>query len=399
MAAPAAAPARRGLAVLFSVVIVDLVGFGIVMPALPFWAREFGADATILGLLMSAYAVAQFLCAPLWGRLSDRIGRRPVLLGTIAGTAAAMLGVGLAPSLAWLFVARFAAGAFAANVSVASAYISDVTAPAERTRWMGMLGASFGVGFVLGPAIGGLLQPFGHAVPMLVAAGLAAVNWVIALARLVEPERHAPGAAAPGGRLGVLRDPVVRRITLANLVFSLAVTQLETLFAYFMMDRFAWDMRRVGLLLAGMAVVMGAIQGGGMKALSARVPERSLVVGGVLLLAIGFGGVPFAGSVALLLLPLLLAAVGRAIAQPALLSLASQAARPDQRGVVMGAFQSSASLARIVGPTLGGLLYDVSLPAPFWLASVLLLFVAIGARALPRGAASESAVAAPAILP
>jgi MFS family permease len=400
MSAPAAAPGRRGLAVLFSVVIVDLVGFGIVMPALPFWAREFGADATTLGLLMSAYAVAQFLCAPLWGRLSDRVGRRPVLLGTIAGTAVALLAVGLAPSLAWLFAARLAAGAFAANVSVASAYISDVTAPAERTRWMGMLGASFGVGFVLGPAIGGLLQPFGHAVPMLVAAGLSAVNWGFAFVRLGEPARHAAAAAAPGGRLGVLRDPVVRRITLANLVFSLAVTQLETLFAYFMMDRFAWDMRRVGFLLAAMAVVMGGIQGGGMKALSARLPERSLVVGGVLLLAVGFGGVPLPGSVALLMLPLLFAAVGRAIAQPALLSLASQAAQPEQRGLVMGAFQSSASLARIVGPALGGLLYDVSRPAPFFLASGLLLVVAVGARALPRGAAAaESASAAPVTLP
>jgi MFS family permease len=399
MSASAAAPARRGLAVLFSVVIVDLIGFGIVMPALPFWAREFGADATTLGLLMSSYAVAQFVCAPLWGRLSDRVGRRPVLLGTIVGTAAALLAVGLAPSLVWLFAARIAAGAFAANVSVASAYISDVTAPEERTRWMGMLGASFGVGFVLGPAIGGLLQPFGHAVPMLVAAALAGANWLFALVRLREPERHAAGARAGGGRLGVLRDPIVRRITLANLLFSLAVTQLETLFAFFMMDRFAWDMRGVGFVLAGMAVVMGGIQGGGMKALSARFPERSLVVAGVLLLAVGFGGVPLPGSVPLLLLPLGLAAVGRAVAQPALLSLASQAARPDQRGLVMGAFQSSASLARIFGPALGGLLYDVSLPAPFWMASALLLVVALGARALPRGAASGGAAVEPVLSP
>jgi len=384
MSAPAAAPARRGLAVLFSVVIVDLIGFGIVMPALPFWAREFGADATALGLLMSAYAAAQFVFAPLWGRLSDRVGRRPVLLATIAGTALALLGVGVATSLAWLFVARFLAGAFAANVSVASAYISDVTPPEERTRWMGMLGASFGVGFVLGPAIGGLLQPFGHAVPMLVAAGLAALNWIFAAARLREPVRH---ARVGGSRVGVLRDPAVRRLTLANLLFSLAVTQLETLFAFFMLDRFAWDMRSVGLVLAGMAVVMGGIQGGGMKALSARFAERSLVVAGMLLLALGFAALPFPANVPLLLVPLLLAAVGRAIAQPALQSLASQAARPDQRGLVLGTFQSSASLARVVGPALGGVLYDVSRPAPFWLASALLLLVALGARALPQGVA------------
>lgn len=385
MSAPPAAPARRGLVVLFAVVIVDLVGFGVVMPVLPFWALEFGADAGSFGLLASSYAAAQFVFAPLWGRLSDRVGRRPVLLGTIAGTALAMLAVGLAPSLAWLFAARILAGAFAANVSVAAAYIGDVTPPEERTRWMGMLGASFGIGFVLGPAIGGLLSPYGHAVPMFFTAGLAALNWVFAASRLREPERHDRGTR-DAGRLASLRDPVVRGVVLANLAFSIAVTQLETLFAYFMSDRFGFDARGVAFLLVGMALVMGGIQGGGMKALSARFAERRLVLGGVTLLALGFAGVPLAPSVALLLLPLLLAAVGRAVAQPALLSLASQAARPEERGAVMGLFQSSASLARVVGPALGGLLYDVSLPAPFWLASALLVGVAFAGRRLPLGA-------------
>jgi len=387
VSAPTAAPARRGLAVLFAVVIVDLVGFGVVMPVLPFWALEFGADAGSFGLLASSYAAAQFVFAPLWGRLSDRVGRRPVLLGTIAGTALAMLAVGLAPSLAWLFAARILAGAFAANVSVASAYIADVTPPEERTRWMGMLGASFGIGFVLGPAIGGLLSPYGHAVPMFFTAGLAALNWLLAASRLREPERHERGAR-DAGRLAALRDPVVRGIVLANLAFSIAVTQLETLFAYFMSDRFGFGARGVAFILVAMALVMGGIQGGGMKALSARFPERTLVIAGSFLLALGFASLPLPASVALLMLPLLLAAVGRAIAQPALQSLVSLAARPEQRGLVMGAFQSSASLARVVGPTLGGLLYDASLPAPFWLASALLIGVAFAARGLPRGAES-----------
>jgi MFS family permease len=386
VSAAAEASPRRGLAVLFAVVIVDLVGFGIVMPALPVWAREFGAEASSFGLLQSSYAVAQLLFAPLWGRLSDRVGRRPVLLGTIAGTALAMLATGLAPSLGTLFAARILAGAFAANISVASAYISDVTPPEERTRWMGLLGASFGIGFVLGPAIGGVLGPYGHAVPMYAAAGLAALNWLVALVQLREPARHS--AAEEGrGRLAVLRDPVLRRIVLANLVFSLAVTQLETLFAYFMMDRFGWDLRKIGFMLAGMAIVMGGIQGGGMKALSARYPERTLVVAGTLLLALGFATVPAPRSVLVLLVPLALAAVGRAIAQPALLSLASQSTRPEERGMALGVFQSSASLARVIGPALGGALYVAYLPAPFWLAAGLLVAVAAGARFLPRGAA------------
>jgi predicted MFS family arabinose efflux permease len=256
---------------------------------------------------------------------------------------------------------------------------------------MGMLGASFGIGFVLGPAIGGLLSPYGHAVPMFFTAGLAALNWLFAASRLREPERHDRGARDTG-RLASFRDPVVRGVVLANLAFSIAVTQLETLFAYFMSDRFGFDARGVAFFLVGMALVMGGIQGGGMKALSARFAERRLVVGGVTLLALGFAGVPLAPSVALLLLPLLFAAVGRAVAQPALLSLASQAARPEERGAVMGLFQSSASLARVVGPALGGLLYDVSLPAPFWLASALLVGVAFAGRRLPLGAGPPAGI-------
>jgi MFS family permease len=384
--APAAAPPRRGLGVLFAVVVLDLVGFGIVMPVLPFWAREFGAGALAFGLLQSSYAAAQFVCAPLWGRLSDRIGRRPVLLFTIAGTALAMLATGLAPSLAWLFAARLLAGGFAANISVASAYIADVTPPEERTRWMGLLGACFGIGFVIGPALGFVLVPYGHAVPMYFTAALAGLAWAIAALRLAEPARHEP-ATRSAGRLAPLRDPAVRAVVLANLAFSLAVTQLETLFPFLMTDVFGWGARSFAGILFAMALVMAAIQGGGMKALSARFAERQLVVSGVALLALGFAGVPLAPGIALLLVALLLAAVGRAVAQPALISLASQAARPEERGAVMGAFQSSASLARVFGPALGGALYGVALAYPFWLASALLIGIALAARRLPRGAA------------
>jgi DHA1 family tetracycline resistance protein-like MFS transporter len=376
---------RATLPVLFSVVIVDLIGFGIVMPVLPFYAEAFGASATTLGLLLMVYAAAQFVCAPLWGHLSDRIGRRPVMLLTIAGTALSLLVLGLAESLAWLFAARLLAGGFAANVSVASAYITDVTSEAERTRWMGMLGASFGVGFVLGPAIGGLLAPLGYGVPMLAAAGMAGLNLVHAAFSLREPERHAaPASARPVSRAAALRDPLIRRLCLANLGFSLAVTQLETVFAFFMMDRFDYDAREVAFILVLMAVVMGGIQGGGMKTLAARFPERSMAIAGCLVLALAFFGVPGAPSVPLLLVPLGLAAAGRAIVQPSLLSLVSQAATAGTRGSVMGTFQSTASLARIVGPVAAGWLYDQWLPSPFLLAGLLLVATAGVATRLPR---------------
>jgi len=371
------------LPVLFSVVAIDLIGFGIVVPILPFYAVEFGASGSELGVVLASYAAAQLLFAPIWGRLSDRLGRRRVLLVTIAGTAVALLLLAAATSLAWLLAARVLAGAFAANVSVASAFISDVTSDDERTRYMGLLGACFGVGFVLGPAIGGLLAPWGHHVPMLVAAGLAGCNAVYAAIVLREPPGRRP-AAADGGRLAALRNPLVRRLCLVNLAFSLAVTQLEAMFALFMEDRFGYDARQVAFLLVGMAVVMGGIQAGAMRSLAVRFAERSLVRWGSVALAVAFAAIPSAPSVALLLIPLTLAAIGRGVAQPAMMGMASLAAPADQRGLVLGSFQSAASLARVIGPLAAGLLYDRQQSGPFQLAAVLLVGVVVLAAGMPR---------------
>ncbi|TDJ18034.1 MAG: MFS transporter [Deltaproteobacteria bacterium] len=377
---------RSTLFILLSIVVVDLIGFGIVMPVLPFYARDFGVTATTLGLLMMSYAAAQFVCAPLWGRLSDRVGRRPVILFSVAGTSASLLFFGLAESILWLFVARVLAGGFAANVSVASAYITDVTNEEERTRWMGMLGASFGVGFILGPIIGGLLSPLGYRVPMLVAAGLAFINLIYAAFSLKEPDRHVDrgATAVSASRFSVLRGPEVRRLCLIYFVYSIAVSQLETIFAFFMIDRFEFDALEVAWIFVGMAIVMGGIQGGGMKPLSARYSEKQLVVTGSLLLGLGFVLLPSAPTWAVLLLPLALAAVGRAITQPPLMSLTSMAATSDTRGVVMGTFQSSASLARVVGPVLAGLLYDLAEPGPFYLAAALMGLAFLLSRRLPE---------------
>jgi MFS family permease len=373
-------------------VIVDLVGFGIVMPVLPFLVKELGASATMLGVVTTGYAAAQFACAPLWGRLSDRIGRRPVLLMTIAGTALSLAALGLAESLAGILAARVAAGAFAANLGVASAYIADATPEQERTRWMGLLGASFGVGFVLGPLIGGLLVPFGYGVPMLFAAGLAAVNGGFAFAVLRESPARAAAGAARAGRFSALREPRVRLLCAANLLFSISVTQLETLFAFFMRDRFAWDAHHFAGLLVAMAVVMGGVQGGAMKALSARCSERALVGGGAALLALAFLAIPGMPTVALLVAPLVAAAVGRGVAQPALMSLASLAAPAGERGAVMGAFQAAGSLARVLGPLAGGVLYDRTLAGPFVLAGLLMLAVVALARRMPARVAAPDAV-------
>ncbi|MBW2244476.1 MAG: MFS transporter [Deltaproteobacteria bacterium] len=380
----AAAPHKASLAILFSVVIVDLIGFGIVMPVLPYWASDFGADGWTYGLIQSSYALAQFVFAPLWGRLSDRLGRRPVMLVTILGTAISLAWLGFAESLAGLFAARILAGGFAANIGVASAYITDVTSDEDRTRWMGMLGASFGVGFTLGPAIGGVLAPYGYPVPMLAAAGLAALNFVFAMFALRDPP-HRSSPERTMGRLEVLRNPRVRHACIIYLFFSLAVTQLENMFPLYMKDAFHLDARSLGFLLVGMALVMGGVQGGGMRALAERYSERSLVMVGSAILAIGFLFLPLAPGIGWLLLPLTFSAVGRAISQPSLMSLTSFEASPEARGAVMTTFQSMASLARIFGPAAAGFLFDRNMAWPFWLAAALMVVVLVQSRGLRPG--------------
>lgn len=377
---------RATLPTLFSIIVVDLIGFGVLMPVLPYYADRYGANGLVLGALLATHAAMQFVFAPVWGRISDRVGRRPVMLGTVAGTAVALVALALAPSLAWLFAARAASGMFAANISVATAYLTDVTDADERTRWMGMVGASFGIGFILGPVLGALLAPRGLEVPILVAAGLAGVNLVYAAVVLKEPAIHHPADGVVATRLEVLRDPAIGRLTAVNLLFSLAVTQLEAMFAFYMLRRFGYEVQQVAWILVTMALVMALVQGGAIRPLVARFGERVLLLSGLGLMCIGFALIPGASTVPLLMVPLLVAAVGRAIAQPPMMSWASMLAAGGQRGLVMGTFQSAASLARVFGPLVAGLLFDRTPLGPFFLASALLV----------AGIALATTIAAPA---
>ncbi|MEM9598767.1 MAG: MFS transporter [Acidobacteriota bacterium] len=365
---------RSSLASLFAIVIIDLIGFGIVIPILPFYAESFGANATLLGLMVTCYAGMQFLFAPVWGRWSDRVGRRRVMLFTIAGTALSLGLLGVAASLPWLFVARLLGGGFAANISVASAYITDATDEAERTKYMGLLGASFAVGFILGPALGGLLSPFGYGVPMLVAAGLAALNWIFAWARLEEPGGFEP-STQPRRRWAWPEGDIVRRLCVSNLVFTFAVSQLETVFAFFMLDRYGYDAMGVAFILVFMGLVMALVQGGGIRPLAKRFGERSLLIFGVVMLAPSVAVIPWAPGVAVMLIPLAVSSVARGLAHPSMMSLVSQAASAGERGMVMGTFQSAASLARMLGPLTAGLMYDAWGPSPFLLGGGLMLVV------------------------
>ncbi len=372
---------NRNLLILFSVVVLDLIGFGVVVPILPFYAEQYGASATVLGLLLTSYSAMQFAFSSLWGRLSDRIGRKKTLLLTIAGSAVSLVLVGLADSLVLLFAGRILSGIFAANISVASAYVTDVTTEESRSKGMGLIGAAFGIGFLLGPAMGGVLSSRGYHVPILAAAALSALNFFYALWRLPEPARHHRPSLSPNlskdeaVETRVLFHPQVFKLCSIHFLFTVGVNQLESVFAFFMMRRFGYDAMHVAYILALMALIMILIQGGLIRALTEKYGETLLLVAGSLLLAASFAFVPWSPTVALLLLPLGIASVGRGISQPALMSLVSKKSPPHMRGAVMGTFQASASLGRVIGPVIAGVLFDQGMALPFYAAAGLMACV------------------------
>lgn len=365
---------NRSLLILFSVVVLDLIGFGIVVPILPFYAQQFGANATILGFLLMSFSLMQFAGSSFWGRLSDKFGRKTILLITMAGSCAGLIMVGAAPSLLVLFAGRILSGFFSANISVASAYVSDVTTEENRAKGMGLIGAAFGVGFLLGPALGGVLSKYSYATPMYAAAGLTALNLIYASLRLPEPKRHhATDPLLP--KTKVLSHKPIFKLCFIYFIFSVGVTQLESVFAFFMMDRFQYDAMHVAYILALMALIMILIQGGLIRMLTQKYGETLLILSGALILAFAFFFVPRSTTVALLLFPLCIASVGRAVSQPALMSLVSKKSPPHMRGAVMGTFQASASLGRVIGPAVAGILYDHWQAGPFYFAAVLLVIV------------------------
>ena len=258
---------RSTLPILFSVIIIDLIAFGIIIPVLPAYAKDLGESALMLGVLLATHAALQFVFAPIWGRLSDRIGRRPVMLFSMFGTSISMVILGLADSFEGLLLARVLSGTFSANISVATAYVADVTHESERTRFMGMVGASFGVGFILGPALGGGLAWLGHGVPMFFAAGLAFINCVWAAFSLVEPQRSEGENQPRSGFIRALRDAmadsVAARLCVTNFFFTLGVTQLESTFFYFMNDRFGYRPESGGLHTGGHGDLDGGNPGRG----------------------------------------------------------------------------------------------------------------------------------------
>jgi len=395
MAAPVSAQ-RSSLTIIFTTVFVDLLGFGIVLPLLPYYAHEFHASGLAAGALVAVYSAMQFLCAPWWGRLSDRIGRRPVLLLGLAGSTVSYLLFALANTIGLLFVSRVFAGIAGATISVAQAFITDTTSEQDRARGMGLIGAAFGLGFVFGPLIGGLLAHYGHAAPGFAATIICGLNFVAALFRLPEslaPERR-PEQLAARGR-SPLRDALRRPQLLlplcifAAVVFSFAT--METTLSLLCASSFHLSAAQIYWLFGYLGVMTTLMQGGIIGRLTQHVDEPYLVVAGAALLAAGLAATPFTPPVAPLLCALGAVAFGQGISFPVLSSLISKASPAREHGGVLGVSQSVGSLARILGPVWGGVVFDYAGSAGPYVSTAALMLVALaGALALAQRADAAS---------
>ncbi len=383
--------------IIFLTVFIDLIGFGIVIPLAPFYAEHFGATALLVGLLQASFSLMQFLFAPIWGRLSDRIGRRPVILIGLLGSAACYTMFGLAESLEVLFAARILAGIAGANVSTAQAYMADVTTPANRAKGMGMVGAAFGLGFIFGPAIGGALSGFGPAVPPLFAGALSFANFVAAC--FVLPESRKPGATVRPAVSRVkafthaITRPGLPQLLLIFFLVTGAFSSFEATFALFGERRFGFTPSNIGYFFAFVGVVLTIVQGGLVGRMAQRFGEQRLVPFAILALAAGLALIPVVGTLAGLLVACSLLAIGQGFNTPSVSSLISRLSSADDQGGILGVSQSVSSLGRIIGPFVGGAAFDHFGPAaPFaGAAGVMLVAFVVALASIARMRLSQTA--------
>jgi len=394
---------RSPLIVIFTTVFIDLVGFGIVIPVLPFYAEgtAFNATPRTVGLLFASYSIMQLIFSPILGGLSDKHGRRPVLLLSIIGTGIGFLILGLATTVWMLFIGRILDGITGGNISTAQAYIADITTEENRAKGMGLIGAAFGLGFIFGPAIGGILSRWGIHVPFFFAASLCFANAILLYFRLPEtvtPDHPARNSAARGRSFGdvfsSLRQPKLAFVLIIYFLFIVAFSIMTTSFSLYTMFRFGYDAQHTGYLFAYVGLIAVIIQGGLIGRLVKRFGEMPLVIFGAFCFAISLFAVPFVGPAAGGLAGLLIGggvfSMGNSLAGPALTSLASKSVEAEQQGVVLGVTQSTASLARAVGPFLAAVLInssiahlgadgathymsDYSLFVTFWTAAAIML--------------------------
>lgn len=408
--------ARHPRTVLFVTVFMDLVGFGIVLPLLPVYARHWGASALTNGLLLAVYSLMQFLFAPAWGHLSDRAGRRPILLISLGGSVLgyALFGLaGLWHSIPLLFLSRLLSGVMGANIAVAQAVIADTTSARDRAHGMGLIGAAFGLGFILGPVFAAVLVRFGDAGPGVGAAAICAVNFLLALRGLPEtlaPE-HRHGARRGEGHVAVLthaaRMPGVRGLLAMFLMFTVAQAIWESVLPVFGAMRFGWDEREIAHLFIFVGILAAVMQGWLVRRLRRFAGEATLLHWGAAAAALAFAVLALTPRVAVHLGALALLAFAIGACNPSMLALLSRRAGPSEQGRLLGVSQSLASLGRVIGPLLGyGLIHGAeagALPAltvrgveslPFVLAALLASTVWLASLRVTNPPAMDSPAAA-----
>jgi multidrug resistance protein len=360
---------KSPLAIILLVVFVDLIGFGMIIPILPLYAKSFQAEEWQIGFLLGCYSFMQFLASPILGYISDRVGRKPVLLVSLVGSAIGYTVMASAQSLTMLFIARIISGICGASVGTAAAYIADITPPENRSRRMGLIGAAFGVGFILGPAIGGILSHFWTVGPFWFGAGLAFLNAIAVLLVLPEPEKHvkrseaampaAPDVVDRTGRGGI-------PILVVTYFVAIAGFAIVTMIYPQVLDRrFSLTPAQISMVFVFLGLVGAVIQGGAIGRMAKRFGDYRLAGAGLLLMAISMVVMPFAQNMGLFLVFTFGLAVGNSLAQPTLMAMASRLAASTAQGRVIGAVQSAGSLGRVVGPSAGGFMlgWDRSGPA------------------------------------
>ena len=385
--------------ILFFIVFIDLIGFGIIIPLLPFYGEFYQASPEMVGLLMATYSFTQFLAAPFWGRLSDRIGRRPVLLVSLAGASAAYVWLGLAESLWTLFAARAVGGFMAGNISAAFAYVADVTTRENRAKGMGTIGAAFGLGFIAGPAIGGILagsDPVNadFQSPAFAAAALSVTALIMAIVTLKESLsaeiRQRLAQQPPKKRLAMFREaldrPVIGLLLLLTFLATFVFAGLESTFAMWSRRQFGWGPEQNGYLFAFIGLLSALIQGGLIGRLARRFGEARLVVQGAVALAIGIALIPFSTNVVVLVLAMSLAGYGFSVISPSLNSLISLQSSEDEQGGIMGVTRSASTMARFIGPAWAGLLFGgLGRDWPYFAGALIMVVVAfLGLRAIKK---------------
>ncbi len=376
---------NRPLIVIFVTVFIDLIGFGMIIPLNPYLAREFGADPLKVGLLMTIFSLMQFLFSPMWGALSDRVGRRPLILMSLLGSAVSHTWFAFAGSYLTLFLARMFAGLFGASISTAMAYIADVTKPEERSKGMGMIGAAFGLGFLLGPFLGGILgeigshlgtqPPFGPSFAAIGAGLICFVNFIVALFVLKETNVNRT-VRERKGRLMLLahnlKNPKVNILMIGFFLLTFGMANMEASLFMFVQDQFAWSLARASFGFAYVGLVIVFTQGYLIRKLMPKYGEKNLLTIGLLLCIAGFLGIGLSHSIPLLAVSVTLLGLGSGFATPSFSGLISILTSADKQGETLGVTQSLSALGRILGPALGGWAYGFyGRPSPFLFAAGL----------------------------